>query len=155
MRQFIFLFAFFGLLRTSGQETLKTYYGRAISPIDTIFILDVFININYDLCQTCDPYYRKSTPIWQPGDNNTVNDSPSEYIIDYIAQELLDVVPEAVVYDSVKEEYGIRYNCLIPILIEAIKEQDKKIKEQDKKIKLKPSVQKDAAAGNPGISDYI
>lgn len=55
--------------------------------------------------------------------------------IGMIAQELLPIVPEAVKYDSVRDEYGINYVSLIPILIEAIKEQDKKIKDLDKKIK--------------------
>ncbi len=55
--------------------------------------------------------------------------------IGLIAQELLEIVPEAVAYDSVRDEYGIRYTRLVPILIEAIKEQDKKVKNMDIKLK--------------------
>jgi hypothetical protein len=54
--------------------------------------------------------------------------------IGLIAQDLLEIVPEAVEYDTVRDQYGIQYTRLVPILIEAIKEQNKKIKDQDKKI---------------------
>jgi hypothetical protein len=86
MKKLVLLVAFFGILRANCQDTLKTHYGRFISPVDTIFCLNVFININYDLCQTCDPYYNKSTPVWQPGQPNTINDSPPIYITNYIDQ---------------------------------------------------------------------
>jgi hypothetical protein len=77
--------------------------------------------------------------------------------IGLIAQELLEIVPEAVAYDSARDEYGIRYTRLVPILIEAIKEQDRKVKELDGKLKSMEtkltsgnSEQKDAGTGLTG-----
>ena len=39
-----------------------------------------------------------------------------------IAQEVLEVVPELVTYDSVNDEYGVKYANTVGLLIEAIKE---------------------------------
>jgi hypothetical protein len=50
-----------------------------------------------------------------------------------IAQELMTVFPDLVYEDSLG--YSVDYICLIPVLIEAIKEQDKKIKKLEDKIK--------------------
>lgn len=41
----------------------------------------------------------------------------------FLAQELQTVIPEAVVYDEVNDSYYVDYNAVIPILVEAIKEQ--------------------------------
>jgi hypothetical protein len=54
--------------------------------------------------------------------------------IGLIAQELLPIFPEAVVYDSVHSIYGVNYISLIPVLIEAIKEQQTVIDAQNTKI---------------------
>lgn len=47
--------------------------------------------------------------------------------IGLIANEVINVVPEVVDYDSISDSYGIRYASLIPLLIEAIKEQNLEI----------------------------
>ena len=54
--------------------------------------------------------------------------------IGLIADELLTIVPEAVSYDTLTNLYGISYTRLIPILIEAIKEQNEMILDLQKKI---------------------
>ena len=44
----------------------------------------------------------------------------------FVAQELLEVLPEAVKLDS-SEHYSVNYDMIIPVLAEAIKEQNKRI----------------------------
>jgi hypothetical protein len=130
---------------TGSDQRLKKNFRDLDNSLDKVLKIR---GVMYDISE--DYLYNPEDPA---GSAALIEDGKDE--IGLIAQELLDVVPEAVVYDSVKEEYGIRYNCLIPILIEAIKEQEKKIKELDEKLNLKPSVQKDAAADNPGISETV
>lgn len=43
--------------------------------------------------------------------------------IGFIAQELIEVYPELVEYDENNDQYSVDYNGMIPILVEAIKEQ--------------------------------
>lgn len=54
-----------------------------------------------------------------------------------IAQDLQKVLPEVVKYVDSTDVYGIRYISMIPILIEAIKEQNKMILDLQKKIQDK------------------
>ena len=46
-----------------------------------------------------------------------------------LAQDVLQVLPEAVYYDSISDAYAVYYNHFIPVLIEAIKEQHAEIEE--------------------------
>jgi Chaperone of endosialidase/Head domain of trimeric autotransporter adhesin len=55
--------------------------------------------------------------------------------IGFLAQELRNVVPESVVGDETKENLAVNYIELIPVLVNAIKEQQKQIDELTKKIK--------------------
>jgi hypothetical protein len=50
-----------------------------------------------------------------------------------VAQEILDVVPEAVVQDS-RGMYGIAYESVISLLIEAIKEQQERLERLERHI---------------------
>lgn len=52
-----------------------------------------------------------------------------------IAQEIKEIYPEVVEYDSNTDQYGIRYTELIPIMIEGMKEQQAIIEQQNNKIK--------------------
>lgn len=47
----------------------------------------------------------------------------------FLAQDLEKVLPEAVLYDKEQDRYYIEYNTLIPVIVEAMKEQQKKIDE--------------------------
>ncbi len=51
----------------------------------------------------------------------------------FIAQELKEILPEAVKVDG-KGFYSINYDAVIPVLVEAMKEQNANIKEQSEKI---------------------
>jgi hypothetical protein len=61
--------------------------------------------------------------------------TPVKDEIGFLAQELMQVVPEAVYYDEESELYGIDYTDLVPILTKAIQEQQAIIAIQDAKIK--------------------
>ncbi|HET6560201.1 MAG TPA: tail fiber domain-containing protein [Prolixibacteraceae bacterium] len=52
----------------------------------------------------------------------------------FIAQEMAAVLPDLVIYDSVKQVHGIIYENLIPVLVEAMKEQQGLILELKDKI---------------------
>lgn len=45
----------------------------------------------------------------------------------FIAQDVLDVIPEAVIYEKDNDTYYMDYNAIIPVLAEAIKEQQVQI----------------------------
>jgi hypothetical protein len=52
--------------------------------------------------------------------------------IGLIAQEVAEVIPEAVSYDKENDRYGLNYGCLVAPLIEAIKVLNAKLEAQDK-----------------------
>lgn len=54
---------------------------------------------------------------------------PIKNRIGFIAQEVQQVLPEIVVYDSIQQIHGIIYENLIPVLTQAIQEQQAEIKE--------------------------
>lgn len=64
--------------------------------------------------------------------------------IGFLAQELLDVIPEVVIKDE-NNHYAVEYNAIIPVLTQAIQEQQKQIEE------LKAQVQKQGQAA--GVAD--
>jgi hypothetical protein len=67
--------------------------------------------------------------------------------IGFIAQDVYKVLPEVVVYDDSTDIYGIVYDKIVPILVEAIKEQQTLIDELTEKVNKNSSTvksQKDA-----------
>ncbi len=52
----------------------------------------------------------------------------------FIAQEVVDVVPESVRYDAVNDVYSMEYTAIIPVLVEGMKEQQAMIDAQQKQI---------------------
>ena len=56
---------------------------------------------------------------------------PGEKQIGLIAQEVREVLPEAVNYDSANDTYSVNYGCLIAPLMEAVKELREKVDRQD------------------------
>jgi len=54
--------------------------------------------------------------------------------IGFLAQELRNVIPEVVVGDERKENLAVNYIELIPIMVNAIKEQQQQIEELKKEI---------------------
>lgn len=68
-------------------QTLYTSNGDNISPACTLQVLNIFINIVYDQVDTLDPCYDLSTPEWQPGTKNTINQSIPTFLDDYMDSE--------------------------------------------------------------------
>jgi hypothetical protein len=54
--------------------------------------------------------------------------------IGFIAQEVKKIVPEVVIGDELIETIGIKYAELIPVLVNAIKEQQQQIEELKKRV---------------------
>jgi len=48
----------------------------------------------------------------------------------FVAQEIKEILPEAVRYDKKYDKYYIEYTAIIPVIVEAMKEQQTKIEEQ-------------------------
>ncbi len=66
----------------------------------------------------------------------------------FIAQELLEIYPELVIFDTASNVYSIDYVSFVPILVTAMQEQHKKIKELEEKIKDKDTEEKNAIEDN-------
>jgi predicted nuclease with TOPRIM domain len=66
---------------------------------------------------------------------NRINDEKKVQQIGVIAQELEPVVPQAVTYCDINDEYGVSYGNLAGLFIEAIKEQQQTINKQSEEIK--------------------
>jgi len=60
----------------------------------------------------------------------------------FIAQDLNKYIPEAIVYDDSTDIYGVDYTKVIPVLVEAIKEQQILIEQLNKEIKQVKNNQK-------------
>ncbi len=54
----------------------------------------------------------------------------------FMAQQVLDIVPEAIRYDELNDIYSMEYTAIIPLLTEAIKEQQKMIEKLQNEIEL-------------------
>lgn len=65
---------------------------------------------------------------------NYITDEAKSKRVGFIAQELEQVLPEAVRYAEEIDEYNVEYAQIVSVLAEAIKEQDVKMKAQDAKI---------------------
>jgi hypothetical protein len=65
---------------------------------------------------------------------NYIKDEAKNKRVGFIAQELEQVLPEAVRYAEEIDEYSVEYAQIVSVLAEAIKEQDVKMKAQDAKI---------------------
>jgi hypothetical protein len=66
---------------------------------------------------------------------NRIDDKTKKRQIGVIAQEVEEVLPEAVTYCNVNDEYGVAYGNLTGLLIEAVKDQNKIIEKQSDEIK--------------------
>ncbi|HPQ35804.1 MAG TPA: T9SS type A sorting domain-containing protein [Tenuifilaceae bacterium] len=54
--------------------------------------------------------------------------------IGFNGKDVYEVLPQLVVYDTLSNQYGVDYDGLIPVLVEALKEQQKQIDELNRKI---------------------
>lgn len=56
-------------------------------------------------------------------------DYPDNLNLGFIAQDVEEIVPESVRYDELNDIYSMEYSAIIPVLVEAIKEQQAQIDE--------------------------
>ena len=74
---------------------------------------------------------------------NRIDDESKKRQIGVIAQEVDEVIPEAVTYCDVNDEYGVAYGNLAGLFIESIKDQQTIIDKQAEEINsLKDELQK-------------
>ena len=66
---------------------------------------------------------------WKEG--NPGND---RFYLGFLAQDVLDILPEPVLHDELNDIYSIEYTAIIPVLAEAIKEQQEIINNQQAQI---------------------
>ncbi len=70
-------------------------------------------------------------------ENKSKNTNTTPVRMGVIAQEILDIVPEAVVYDKENDRYGVEYGHLTGLLIEAIKDLNAKVEDLERKLEEK------------------
>lgn len=68
---------------------------------------------------------------------NKVADTARSNRVGFIAQELVEVCPEAVGYDSYEDFYTVDYSVLIPFLVKAVQEQQAEIEALKAALKAK------------------
>ena len=70
----------------------------------------------------------------------------------FVAQDLLQVLPEVVRYDEDADQYSIEYTAIIPVLAEAIKEQQLAIEQLSEEVEeLKNGNSQKSASLEPGV----
>jgi hypothetical protein len=121
-------------LFTGSDKRIKTNYRDLNNSLDKVLKLK---GVMYDISE--DYLYN---PEDSAGSAELIRRGKNQ--IGLIAQDVMQIVPEVVEYDSLKDLYGISYLQLIPILIEAIKEQNGKIKNLENKINADGGKPKDA-----------
>jgi hypothetical protein len=87
MRGIPVLLLLFCSLNSFNQGTYKTYYGDYMSPTGTLRALNIFINIIYDQTPGDDPLAGKLTPLWMPGETNSINNNPPAYLDGFMDNE--------------------------------------------------------------------
>jgi len=88
----------------------------------------------------------------------TIREKERKNKIGFLAQEVYSVVPEVVVYDDSSDVYGLNYSEIIPILVEAIKEQQAEISSLQFQVNalLSPSPEfKGASAVSESINSLV
>ncbi|MCX7986733.1 MAG: tail fiber domain-containing protein [Bacteroidales bacterium] len=97
----------------TSDERMKTNIRQINTPLQTIKRLR---GITFDY--KAEEYFGTS---YQP--KSTSDEKETKNRLGFVAQEVQQVLPQIVVYDTAKKYYGINYVALIPVLVEAIKEQ--------------------------------
>lgn len=85
---------------------------------------------------TVSPYGLKEIMKMQPVQYNWKSNPTNDLQIGFLAQDIQKIVPEAVVVPQNGDPLGMKYNELIPVLVKAIQEQQKRIEELEKIVKI-------------------
>lgn len=81
------------------------------------------------------PYGLKEVMKMQPVQYNWKNNPKNDLQIGFLAQDIQKLIPEAVVEPANGDPMGMKYTELIPVLVKAIQEQQKKIEELEKMVR--------------------
>ncbi len=82
---FSILIVFITGISIYGQGSMyQTWNGDYMNPIDTLRVLNIFINIVFDQTPEADSLKDITTEFWMPGPPNTVNEIPPVYLADYM-----------------------------------------------------------------------
>lgn len=105
---------------TPSDKRQKENIRKIDSPLDKIMSIK---GVKYDLRRE---YTEPDSVIKTVAQQNYREKERKDYL-GFIAQDLQKVIPEAVVYDDSADVYGVNYISIIPLLVEALKEQQKQI----------------------------
>jgi len=78
----ITLFWFISLSNLSAQILYESKNGDELDPHDTIGVLNIMVNIVYDVTPYLDPC--SSGGAWSPGDTNFLNSNPPDFLLDFM-----------------------------------------------------------------------
>ncbi len=135
---------------SNGQKPIRNYTGKSLNDVLSIYGMDEFtyMNVAYQNGSLITSDATLKTDIEDVnGALNKIlslrgtkynlkskqkNDNTKNY--GFIAQELKEVLPELVVKSDLDDMYAVNYDGVIPVLVEAFKEQQQLIEEKDKDI---------------------
>jgi trimeric autotransporter adhesin len=83
---------------------------------------------------TTSPYGLEQVLQMKPVQYNWKTNPTADLQIGFLAQDIQKIIPEAVVVPSNGDPLGMKYTELIPVLVKAIQEQQKRADEQEKRI---------------------
>jgi trimeric autotransporter adhesin len=83
---------------------------------------------------TTSPYGLQQVLQMKPVQYNWKTNPTADLQIGFLAQDIQKIIPEAVVVPTNGDPMGMKYSELIPVLVKAIQEQQKKADEQEKRI---------------------
>jgi trimeric autotransporter adhesin len=81
---------------------------------------------------TTSPYGLQQVLLMKPVQYNWKTNPNTDLQIGFLAQDIKEIIPEAVVTPTNGDPMGMKYNELIPVLVKAIQEQQKQIEELKK-----------------------
>jgi hypothetical protein len=87
MSKILLFLLIFCSLNCFNQGTYRTYYGDYMSPAGTLRALNIFVNIIYDQTPDDDPMAGELTPLWMPGQANSINNNPPAYLEEFMDNE--------------------------------------------------------------------
>ena len=113
-------------LGTSGQRWSEVWTNAgAINTSDARLKTNIVVS----------PYGLNEVMQMQPVQYNWKTNPGNDLQIGFLAQDIQKLIPEAVVEPANGDPLGMKYNELIPVLVKAIQEQQKKIDELEKMVK--------------------
>jgi hypothetical protein len=121
----------------SSDKRLKTNFRKIDSPLEKILKMD---GLKYD-------FINQDKNSLKSAYEKSVSLKLEKNKLGFIAQDLENILPEAVYYAEDKDRYYIDYNAIIPVIVEAMKEQQVRIDNLEFEIRSLKSTSKNATIG--------